>query len=201
MLSILVLFLLRFLVGALPTQGVDCTVRGVGGQNRPGGGTTTTTTTTTTITTTTTRPGQNTTTTTITTTTTQPGQNTTTTTITTTTTRPGQNSTSVTTTTTTTTITTTTATPTCGLRRGQRIIGGSRTTIEDFPWHIILRPARFLCGAVLISQNLALTAGHCTDGIPEEDISLFLGCTFRLEDFPETPKTGFIYLLLAHLVI
>lgn len=46
-----------------------------------------------------------------------------------------------------------------------RIVGGEPTTIEKYPYQASLRyQSTHRCGAVIISENYALTAAHCTDG-------------------------------------
>lgn len=46
-----------------------------------------------------------------------------------------------------------------------RIVGGTDTVIEDYPYQLSLEIfGSHACGASIISANRALTAAHCTDG-------------------------------------
>ncbi|XP_046404252.1 trypsin alpha-like [Ischnura elegans] len=46
-----------------------------------------------------------------------------------------------------------------------KIVGGEQANIEDYPYQLVLRRSNaFECGAAIISENLAITAAHCTDG-------------------------------------
>ncbi|XP_031825659.1 CLIP domain-containing serine protease HP8-like [Nomia melanderi] len=54
----------------------------------------------------------------------------------------------------------------CGKDLSQRIVGGDRTDIDEFPWMALLEYSnptsrRTACGGVLISKRYVLTAAHC----------------------------------------
>ncbi|KAK6638911.1 hypothetical protein RUM43_007181 [Polyplax serrata] len=58
----------------------------------------------------------------------------------------------------------------CGLQVPRRIIGGTTTDIDEFPWLALLQYSypngkiSHECGGVLISKRYVLTAAHCTNG-------------------------------------
>lgn len=59
-----------------------------------------------------------------------------------------------------------------------RIVGGSPTTIESFPWIVTMqRFGGHRCGAVIVAANRILTAAHCTIGIPASGIQIRAGST------------------------
>lgn len=46
-----------------------------------------------------------------------------------------------------------------------RIVGGSATVIQNFPYQLSLQYyGQHICGASILSPVVALTAAHCTDG-------------------------------------
>jgi len=55
----------------------------------------------------------------------------------------------------------------CGIDNSQRIWGGNRTDLEQYPWAALLqyqisaRVKRFACGGALITKRYVLTAAHC----------------------------------------
>ncbi|CAO1427631.1 unnamed protein product [Diamesa serratosioi] len=56
----------------------------------------------------------------------------------------------------------------CGVANDDRIFGGERTKIDEFPWMVLLKYIKpsnpepvFLCGGTLISDRYVLTASHC----------------------------------------
>lgn len=59
--------------------------------------------------------------------------------------------------------------PKCGIRYAHvtgRVLGGTKTHVSDWPWqagvlHVRGASVHFLCGAVLIAEEWALTAAHC----------------------------------------
>jgi trypsin len=59
-----------------------------------------------------------------------------------------------------------------------RIVGGTNTTVSEYPWQVALTVGtQQICGGSLIAPNLAITAAHCTDLLPPagrpEPASLF----------------------------
>ena len=58
----------------------------------------------------------------------------------------------------------------------ERIVGGEETDIEQVPWTLSLQyDGSHYCGAVLVSHSVALTAAHCTDGVPVSKMSVRAG--------------------------
>ncbi|XP_055542961.1 serine protease easter-like [Wyeomyia smithii] len=63
--------------------------------------------------------------------------------------------------------------PDCGTQLINRIVGGERTRITDFPWTVRIQhydrryeEYAFHCGGSLINKKYVLTAAHCVSGIP-----------------------------------
>jgi trypsin len=57
-----------------------------------------------------------------------------------------------------------------------RIVGGTEIDIEQVPWTLSLQyNGGHYCGAVLVAPRVALTAAHCTDGIPRGAMSVRAG--------------------------
>ncbi|RLU16063.1 hypothetical protein DMN91_011821 [Ooceraea biroi] len=57
----------------------------------------------------------------------------------------------------------------CGRDLSQRIVGGERTSLDEFPWMALLEYQKpngrtTACGGVLISKRYVLTAAHCIKG-------------------------------------
>lgn len=93
-----------------------------------------------------------------------------------------------TTTTTTTTTSTTTSkstidlpTPTeepceCGTKITPKIVGGTESSINHYPWIVALKVGDHqFCGGALINDEWVMTASHCIDGDSAEDLTLALG--------------------------
>ncbi|KAJ8967154.1 hypothetical protein NQ317_000960 [Molorchus minor] len=59
-----------------------------------------------------------------------------------------------------------------------RIIGGSDTSISQHPYQLALYSnRRFICGAVLIAHNWAITTAHCADGWQISGLTVRAGST------------------------
>ena len=59
-----------------------------------------------------------------------------------------------------------------------RIVGGSNVPSGTYPWFARLSGAGYLCGGVLISENLILTAAHCVykkEALLEKSASFLIG--------------------------
>ncbi|XP_055545836.1 serine protease easter-like [Wyeomyia smithii] len=58
----------------------------------------------------------------------------------------------------------------CGIQTSDRIVGGTNTKIDEFPWLALLKYAKpnnifgFHCGGALINDRYVLTASHCVNG-------------------------------------
>merc|ERR1712098_892855 len=64
----------------------------------------------------------------------------------------------------------------CGVKKSRRIIGGSETEVNEYPWMIVFANKTVEkqggCGATLISDNWAVTASHCFfDGLGKIDMT------------------------------
>jgi secreted trypsin-like serine protease len=69
-----------------------------------------------------------------------------------------------------------------------KIVGGSETTIAQYPWQaaLVLSPAeapgdnaheRQFCGGSLVTTRIVITAAHCVDGMSTGEIDVVLGRT------------------------
>lgn len=64
--------------------------------------------------------------------------------------------------------------PHCGIDFSDRIIGGQRTALDEFPWAALIEYSKpngktgFHCGATLINSRYAVTAAHCIKKIPRD---------------------------------
>lgn len=57
-----------------------------------------------------------------------------------------------------------------------RIVGGIETDISDYPYQLSLEVmGQHSCGASLIAPEWAVTAGHCTDGVPSFFLTIRAG--------------------------
>ncbi|XP_014236173.1 trypsin delta/gamma-like protein CG30031 [Trichogramma pretiosum] len=57
-----------------------------------------------------------------------------------------------------------------------RIVGGKETTIEEHPWQVSIQSRGFhFCGGSLISNNIVLTAAHCTQSYPASSTNVRVG--------------------------
>jgi hypothetical protein len=74
--------------------------------------------------------------------------------------------------------------------RSGKIVNGDKSEYGEWPWQVSLRQwrtATFLhkCGAALLSENWAITAAHCVEGV-EPDLLLLRMGEYDLDDtFPE----------------
>jgi hypothetical protein len=74
--------------------------------------------------------------------------------------------------------------------RSGKIVNGDKSEYGEWPWQVSLRQwrtATFLhkCGAALLSQDWAITAAHCVEGV-EPDLLLLRMGEYDLDDtFPE----------------
>merc|ERR1719369_279277 len=61
----------------------------------------------------------------------------------------------------------------CGVKKTSRIVGGSETEINEYPW--MAKFGSFFCGGTLIASQWILTAAHCITGLAAGDITMVLG--------------------------
>lgn len=72
-------------------------------------------------------------------------------------------------------------TPTCACgkaNRVSRIVGGSETDVNEYPWQVALvstRSSSVFCGGTLINDRFVLTAAHCTEGLRASRTQVLLG--------------------------
>ncbi|XP_049290198.1 CLIP domain-containing serine protease 14D-like isoform X1 [Anopheles funestus] len=62
---------------------------------------------------------------------------------------------------------------TCGMQMENRIVGGQRTSIDQYPWMALLQyynqrkgTKKFACGGVLLNRKYVLSAAHCFVRLP-----------------------------------
>jgi len=83
----------------------------------------------------------------------------------------------------------------CGVKKSRRIIGGSETEVNEYPWMVVFANKaadnQGGCGATLISDTWVVTAAHCffdesgDRQIFEADLSLVIGLHDRTVDTDE----------------
>ncbi|XP_046404255.1 trypsin-1-like [Ischnura elegans] len=57
-----------------------------------------------------------------------------------------------------------------------KIVGGETADIEDYPYQLVLRRGGYFeCGASIVSETMAITAAHCTDGASADELSVRAG--------------------------
>lgn len=71
---------------------------------------------------------------------------------------------------------------TCGMRKQARIVGGTTTNVNEFPFFcgiIDMSTKRIICGCTIIHENFILTAAHCilNQSLPD------LGCVVGGHDY------------------
>ncbi|KAJ8375849.1 hypothetical protein SKAU_G00064290 [Synaphobranchus kaupii] len=69
----------------------------------------------------------------------------------------------------------------CGERQAQdRIVGGTETTIEDWPWQVSLQQnGQHTCGGSLVSPQWVVTAAHCFSSNSKKEVSRWRVVTGR----------------------
>lgn len=60
-----------------------------------------------------------------------------------------------------------------------RIVGGTETTINNFPWQVsLLRSGAHSCGGAIYSSDIIVTAAHCLQSISPENLEVRAGSTY-----------------------
>ncbi|XP_053072294.1 plasma kallikrein isoform X2 [Acinonyx jubatus] len=80
----------------------------------------------------------------------------------------------------------------CSAKTDTRIVGGSNSSWGEWPWQVSLQvklTARsHLCGGSIIGHQWVLTAAHCFDGLPLQDVWRVYSGIFNLSEITtETP--------------
>ena len=70
-----------------------------------------------------------------------------------------------------------------------RIVGGTSTSIRDYPWQVIISAGDYICGGSIIADKWVITAAHClfdedNNRIPDEDISFLAGSSRPFREDP-----------------
>ncbi|XP_068205639.1 chymotrypsinogen A-like [Palaemon carinicauda] len=66
----------------------------------------------------------------------------------------------------------------CGIKGGNRIVGGQETAVNEWPWQVGLRYLKtndLFCGGALINEQWIVTAAHCAEPFQVSDISVVVG--------------------------
>merc|ERR1711872_564375 len=64
----------------------------------------------------------------------------------------------------------------CGQKNGNRIVGGTQASLNEWPWQVALMYGNSqFCGGSLINDRYVLTAAHCVEGFTAGDLSVRLG--------------------------
>jgi len=64
----------------------------------------------------------------------------------------------------------------CGQKSGSRIVGGTTTDVNEWPWQVALMyGSQQFCGGSLINNRYVLTAAHCIDGLSASALTIRLG--------------------------
>ena len=56
-----------------------------------------------------------------------------------------------------------------------RIVGGTITSPNEFPWQALLEIGYSMCGGSLIDEEWVLTASHCVEGMTADQATVYLG--------------------------
>lgn len=67
----------------------------------------------------------------------------------------------------------------------EKVVGGSKTTIDKHPWQVSLRyGSRHTCGGSIINANTVLTAAHCLSGNSLSLTKVLYGSSFSTTGIP-----------------
>jgi len=81
----------------------------------------------------------------------------------------------------------------CGVANTRRIVGGSITQPNEYPWQALLhatyhlhgvKVSTFICGGSVITKKHILTADHCVDNLNKDRLEVYLGVHDREELSP-----------------
>lgn len=85
----------------------------------------------------------------------------------------------------------------CGVRgRGNRIVGGSATHPNEYPWVVGLWRTdlgRIYCGAAVISNRHIITAAHCVNNFDRTSLRVYLGGHNISTDYTEVRRVKEIH--------
>ncbi|CRL05275.1 CLUMA_CG018249, isoform A [Clunio marinus] len=78
----------------------------------------------------------------------------------------------------------------CGVRgRTQKIVGGSETHPNEYPWVAgLFKQNKLYCGATVISNKYLLTAAHCVSSFEPREIRAFVGGHNISRDYTEIKR-------------
>jgi len=70
-----------------------------------------------------------------------------------------------------------------GYSQETNIIGGNNTTVENNPWQIsIQRNGSHWCGGSILTKEWILTAAHCLNDVPLNQLDVAAGITDRTDN-------------------